>query len=256
MFLIHNTLGEDAKIFDIDEEPTPAGLFERVQQNPDKLEKESFYTRVLNIYLRITREDPQLVDDLKSYPPRIKVAKKFQEDELLVFLKKGRLYVYIAKYGDDSELVRESTFEEVFDHIACTRDEKPLSLSNSFWEYYEQIKNYKAYSSVPVSEQSLEQKALNNLKSLLEKPWGSLIPHLDFLRVLKEDILDYGTLSDYTLRRISNLEDLNDNKRKETISEILKLKDELGENYLEKEKQRQKDLKKEIIVAIENQNNG
>jgi hypothetical protein len=31
------------------------------------------------------------------------------------------------------------------------------------------------------------------------------------------------------------------------------LKEELGENYLEKEKARQKDLIKEIIVAIENQ---
>ena len=30
MFLIHNTLGEDARIFDIDEEPTPAGLYERI----------------------------------------------------------------------------------------------------------------------------------------------------------------------------------------------------------------------------------
>jgi len=31
------------------------------------------------------------------------------------------------------------------------------------------------------------------------------------------------------------------------------LKEELGENYLEQEKSRQKDLTKEIIVAIENQ---
>src|SRR3990167_4866066 len=31
MFLIHNVLGEDAKIFNIDEEPTPAGLCERIQ---------------------------------------------------------------------------------------------------------------------------------------------------------------------------------------------------------------------------------
>ena len=42
MFLIHETLGEDAKIFDIDEEPTPAGLYERILQNPDSIEQESF----------------------------------------------------------------------------------------------------------------------------------------------------------------------------------------------------------------------
>jgi superfamily II DNA/RNA helicase len=52
MFLIHNTLGEDAKIFDIDEEPTPAGLYEKVQQNPDTIEEESFYTKALKEFER------------------------------------------------------------------------------------------------------------------------------------------------------------------------------------------------------------
>lgn len=253
MFLIHSTLGEDAKIFDIDEEPTPAGLFERVQRNPDKLEKESFYTKVLNTYLDIEKKNPQLTEELKNYPPRIKVAKEFIDDELLVFLKKGRLYVYLAKYGSDNELVRESTFEEVFDQVTCIENETPLALSNSFWEYYEQVKNYKSHNTPSVSEQSLEQKALNNLKSLIDKPWDALIPHLDFLRILREDILDYGTLSDFTLRRISNLAYSIDDKQKITVLEVVKLKRELGEDYLKKEKLRQRDVKKEIIVAIENQ---
>jgi len=47
MFLIHNALGEDAKIFDIDEEPLPSGLYKRIQQNPDSIESESFYTKIL-----------------------------------------------------------------------------------------------------------------------------------------------------------------------------------------------------------------
>ncbi|MFH1780617.1 MAG: helicase-related protein, partial [Candidatus Nealsonbacteria bacterium] len=55
MFLIHNVLGEDAKIFDIDEEPTPAGLYERIQQNPDAMEEESFYTKALKKYLAIKK---------------------------------------------------------------------------------------------------------------------------------------------------------------------------------------------------------
>ena len=55
MFLIHNTLGEDAKIFDIDEQPTPSGLFKRIQQNPDQQEEESFYTKALKEFLKIKR---------------------------------------------------------------------------------------------------------------------------------------------------------------------------------------------------------
>jgi len=60
-------------------------------------------------------------------------------------------------------------------------------------------------------------------------------------------------LPDYTLRRLANLEGGDEKKIKRTIKEIEDLKNELGENYLEKEKQRQRHLEKEIIVAIENQ---
>ena len=77
--------------------------------------------------------------------------------------------------------------------------------------------------------------------------------HKDFLRTLREDILDYGTLSDFTLRRIANLETMDEAKQKRATAEIIALKKELGGDYLQKEKARQKDLSKEIIIAIENQ---
>ena len=79
------------------------------------------------------------------------------------------------------------------------------------------------------------------------------MPHKDFLRILREDILDYGTLSDYTLRRIANLESADEARQKRAVAEIIALKKELGEDYLQKEKAKQKDLSKEIIIAIENQ---
>ena len=254
MFLIHSTLGEDAKIFDIDEEPTPSGLYERIRQNPDNLEKESFYTRALSKYLQIKKENPELIEDLKNYPPRIKAAKKSDENELLVFLKKGRMYIHGVKYDAEKDnQVYHSTFEDVFDKIACERNEKKLPLSSLFWDSYEKVKKFKEYRLPPASDQSLEQKALINLKTFLTNPWEELLPYMDFLRTLREDILDYGTLSDYTLRRIANLENSGDNNRKTSIQEISSLRNELGEDYLQKEKDRQKELSKEIIIAIENQ---
>ena len=78
-----------------------------------------------------------------------------------------------------------------------------------------------------------------------------VLPHKDFLRILREDILDYGTLPEYTLRRIGNLE-TSENKIAGAIKEISLLKQELGADYLIKEKARQKDMNKEIIIAIEN----
>ena len=255
MFLIHNTLGEDAKIFDIDEEPTPSGLYNRIQQNPDDREEESFYTKALKEFLKIKKDSPELIATLKNYPPRIKVAKKHTENELLIFLKKGRLYIHCLQYGSGKEFdIHQASFEEVFDKIVCTYDEKSLSLSERFWEAYENIKKFKEYRVIPSSELSLEQKALNNLTTFINQVQSEeVMPNKDFLRMLREDILDYGTLSDYTLRRISNLESTDEVRQKRAVTEIIALKKELGEDYLQKEKAKQKDLSKEIIIAIENQ---
>ncbi len=258
MFLIHSTLGEDAKIFDIDEEPTPSGLFTRIQQNPDAKEEESFYTKALKEFLKIKKSNPELVASLQNYPPRIKAAKEYTENELLVFIKKGRLYIHCLPRGGDKKTdVYQASFEEVFDKIACPQDEKPLPLSDGFWAAYGDIKSFKEYRSVPLSEQSLEQKALNNLKTFIDNVLSEeAMPHKDFLRILREDIADYGTLSDYTLRRIANLESADDAGQKQAVKEIVALKKELGEDYLQKEKDRNKDLSREIIIAIENQNVG
>ena len=253
MFMLHNTLGEDSKIFDIDEEPTPAGLFERIQRNPDEMEAESFYTKALKEFLRIQKENPGLIEELRRCPPRVKVAKHFGESELLVFLKKGRLYIHCVKYGDEKAEALQTTFEEAFDRIICAPDEKGIPLSGAFWAAYEGIKKFKEYR-IPPSELSLEQIALNNLKALIDSvSFEGLLPYKDFLRILREDILEYGTLSDYTLRRIGNLEYSDKSKEKRALIEIDSLMRELGVDYLEKEKARQKNLSKEVIIAIENQ---
>ncbi|HED37421.1 MAG TPA: helicase [Ignavibacteria bacterium] len=252
MFLIHNTLGEDAKIFDIDEEPTPAGLFERIQKNPDSLEEESFYNKALREFVEIKKEFPDLVKEIANFPSRIKVSKHFNDNELFVFIKKGCVYIHSISYDDEEKnKIYDITLEEIFDHIKCKNTEKLLPRSDLFWDYYEKIKNRKGQKALPVSEQSFEQRALNNLKSFISKPQEDILPLMDFIRTLREDIIDYGTLSDYTLRRIGNLGFAK--KGYKTAHELEKLKQELGEDYLLKEKEKQQDLSKEIIIAIENQ---
>lgn len=254
MFLIHNTLGEDAKIFGEDEEPTPAGLFNKIQQNPDNLEEESFYVKALKEFLRIKGNNPKLIEELKEYPRRIKVAKKSNGDELLVFIKKGRLYINGINYNNEySGKPFQATFEEIFDKVTCSEDENSLPLSERFWDAYENIKKFKSERYSFNAEQSLETKALNNIKTLINlEQWDELFSLKDFLRTLRDDILDYGTLSDYTLRRIINLEFKTGQNIKKTVKEINNLKQELGENYLLKEKEKQKHISKEIIIAIEN----
>ena len=256
MFLIHNTLGEDSKIFDIDEEPTPSGLYEKIQQNPDKLEEESFYTKIVKEFESMRKKTPELINSLGKFPMRVKVAKKFNEDELLVFIKKSNLYVGYAKYNDigKSEF-SQMTFEDAFDRIKCAPEEKALELSGNFWDAYAEIKS-KSFekTSKHFTENSLEQKAINNIKTLLTKVEDDkLSEYKDFLKALLEGIIDYGTLPDPTLRRIANLESSSTEKIAKAVKELELLRKELGENFLAVEKAREKKLTKEVIVAIENQ---
>ena len=254
MFLIHNALGEDAKIFDIDEEPSPSGLYQKIQQNPDELESESFYTRIFNEFEDIKTNDPEVIDRIKDCPSRIKVAKQSDKDELIVFIKKRKLYIQKIDYEKQNKgnfNPQPVILEEVIDRIRCPKNEEAIRLSTDFWNAYETIKEMKD-RKLPAPEQSLEQKALNNIKSLLNSGNKELIPFKDFLGTLLEDIIDYGTLPDYTLRRIVNLK-TSDDETNQTIGELKKLQDELGKDYLLKEKEKAKTLRKEIIVAIENQ---
>ncbi|MFQ5456436.1 MAG: helicase-related protein, partial [Nitrospirota bacterium] len=267
MFLIHNTLGEDAKIFDTDEEPTPSGLYSRLQQNPDSLEGESFYTKVFKEFEKIKKENPNLIKSFDKFPPRIKIAKRGpvclgtgrKEDELFVIIKKGRLYVYHSKYSEDNNGFAVKALEDVIDKVKAEKDEQGLELSLQFWDIYENVKDFKETAKTrPIPEKSIQQRAINNLKSLLAlEGIEELLFHKDFIRMLLEDILDYGTLADYTLRRLANLDfsKASDSIRRniaQTLQEISKLKKELGEDYLYQEKKRQKNLTKEIIIAVEN----
>ncbi|MCD6413221.1 MAG: DEAD/DEAH box helicase family protein [Elusimicrobia bacterium] len=250
MFLIHNTLGEDSKIFDIDEEPTPSGLYKKLQQNPDYAEEESFYVKVLNEYEKLKKEYPEIIKQLDNCPMRVKVSKKGDENELFVFIRKGHLY--IRKMNYEKKNVEIVDMEDAIDRIRCLKDERAIDLSDYFWDAYGEIKLFKE-KKVPASEQSIERKALNNIKFLLEKTQAKeVIPYKNFLRTFNEDIVEYGTLPTSTLRRIADFEVTSPEKIKKTIEALEKLKKELGEDYLFKEKERLKELRKEIIIAIEN----
>lgn len=74
------------------------------------------------------------------------------------------------------------------------------------------------------------------------------------MRNLREDILEYKTLSDYTFRRIANLNSLNKDTAKvqKTINELEQLQKELGIDYLDKVKAKLGQLDTEVIIAIEN----
>lgn len=254
MFMIHNTLGEDSKVFDIDEEPSPANLYSKLMTNPEKIDEESFYTKVYSLFSDIKENHPQTIEKLKDIPKRIKVSKEFNENEMIVFYKKNKLYVKRAYYSNSKLQIEESSLEDVLEKIRCDYNTKGLEIDETFWDMYEKVKMSKAEYRESPKNKSLEQSALNKLNFLIKIDKDDINSLKNFLRTLKEDIIDYGTLPDYTLRRIANLktEKFEKGEPNDVIEELTEIKKELGEDYLDKEKERLKIQEREIIIAVRN----
>ena len=250
MFMIHNTLGEDAKIFESDETPTPAGLFSSIQRNPEEGEKESFQTMVRRRFYAIKESNPELVENISALPPRIKVAKKHALPSLLVFIKKGGNF-FVRGIIDKEAGISDLNLSDVYERIECDYDEKSLPLSESFWDDYDAVKTHKERYRAKTSEASIEVRARNMLSDLKKGDRKEIAPYLPFLRTLQEDIHEYKTLSDHTLRRIAGWDNLKDSK---LLDDIAALQNSLGKDYLAKTKERLNKFDREIIIAIENIN--
>jgi hypothetical protein len=253
MFIIHNTLGEDSKIFESDETPTAAKLFTRIMQNPETGQEESFQTKIRQKYYEIKKQHPDVINRISMLPTRIKTAKSYNQNNLLVFLRKG-LGFFTKGILDTTKGVENLSLEEAYKYIECQKTDKTLKLSQDFWQNYENIKNFKESVRGSSTDQSIEQRAINNLNYILNSHVKGFEQFYPFLRVLQEDALVYKTLTLYTLRRIANLKttDSTEKDLKHSTEELASLQKQLGIDYLDIIKERIKGLTSEVIIAIEN----
>ena len=258
MFLIHNSLGEDAKIFDPEEEPTPSGLFQKISQNPEEEEEVNTSTVIRNKYRDISENYPDVIKKIEQLPARVKTAKNNDGSSLNVLRRKGlSLFAQIIKEpSKEKNTVEQITYEELIPYVECEFDEKRLPLSDKFWPAYNSVKNYKALHKTGKSDVALESKAQTNLKLGLKLVDPSDEKLAEFMKILLKDIRKYHTLSSRTLGRIGRkkLSLKSDNKEKEAFFEEIRwFRNQVGEDYLDKVLQRVKDQKHEVIIAVENQ---
>lgn len=251
MFMIHNVLGEDSKIFDPDEEPQPSELYRRLTTYVED-EEESFLTKIRREYDSIREQYPELEKEIKDMPNRVKVAKAGTEDELMVFIKKGKdLFVGYKNYNEKQPLA--VTFEEVYEKIQATAETTSLPLTENFWLHYHQVLDKSAYfRRTPPKANEISTQAFNLLNTILSIENEKLKPYRKFISDLIEDIKSYGTLSEYILSEI--VEWKTELEKIDALTEkVAKLCEELGEDFLEKAQKHLKGISEEVIIAIENQ---
>ena len=255
MFMIHETLGEDTRIFDPEEEPSPAKLFAKIQTNPDKLEPESLYTKLKKKMRNWEQLYPERVKALEDMPLRLKTSKPYDYNSLNVFIFKGRLFCVSSDSIDSNGNYQTIPMEEAIERIECNPETVHLPLSKEFWNNYNSLKDEAGNFSYYKKGFKNENPAFNVISDLLSDPHPKLSPWKKFLYMLKDDITNFGTLSDYSLRNIADwIKNGEDKDYDYIINELEKLSKKLGKNYLDQVKKQLKYYDQQIIVAIENQN--
>src|SRR5690554_1535268 len=252
MFLIHSALGEDSKIFDADEEPTPSGLFSKISTNPEENDELSTSTIIRNDYNEIVESHPEVIKKISDLPNRVKTAKKFEENNVVVLRKKGMaLFSIVHQYDNEkpADKPSEKTFEELIEFVKCGPDEERLPLNSAFWNSYEEIKSFKPKYKSGRSELAHSNQAKIALKTLLKEKRDDLDQELvSFIDTLLKDISKYKTLPTNTLRNLS----LKNRDFRKLIENIKDLRRRLGDDYLNVILKRIGDIENDVIIAVGN----
>lgn len=254
MFMIHNTIGEDARIFDIDETPSASSLYHKLQQNPEDTEQESFLTTAKREFLEAKKNHPEVVEKVSKLPGRIKTSRQADENKLLLFKQKGLALFCLHIDYDRNMREMQIPVESALKTMKCSFDEQKLDLSNNFWTAYDKAGKYQeTFADGAKNIQSIEHKAVENLNAAIEFCENSdLFEKLPFLRTLLKDITQYGSLPDYTLRKLAANDVVNHPDKMDNFLETVQtLQNVLGIDYLQRLKSNLGYKISEIIIAEE-----
>lgn len=253
MFMIHTAIGEDARIFHPDEEPTPAAMYQRLTVNPDQLETEGFLTQARREWAEIRKQHPEIVRKLENLPGRVKSNRIGTPAGTYLFTRKGMTLFALRRDpedidGDLDDGIRHLAIHDAIAEIKCAFDTpRGPEFSETFWPDYQALQeslDARRHGAQPGAA-SLITKARNVLLHAISNGI-----RVDFAKTLLDDIQNHGTLAERTLRRI-----VETDAQPAPLNEVLdRLRHEMGADYLQTLKSQLPP--NEIIVAIEHQPDG
>lgn len=218
MFAIHQILGEDAKIFSVEEEPTPAGLYSKIVGFGED-EAMSFYTDAKIKYLKartfLERNHPEVLERIARFPNNVKTAWEGTPHATFMFRRQGPGFFALVKWKDGID-IEEMPLEDAILQIACEWGTPRVEFSPEFWRYpnaptaasqasgsgvYSELKEYRPkgllLGRATIGDAVLAIQALNKFQPQMSNRLRK------FAMDVADDIQNYGTISVYTVRRIA-----------------------------------------------------
>ncbi len=211
MFMIHEAIGEDAKIFSEDEEPTASRLYEKLGRNPEDEEDVSFYTKAKKIWEKACKATPMTVARVEKLPLKVKTfwlpPKAGQAPRTLLFSRRGNALFanYIQVSGDETDCVKRELVEDAIQSVACKPNTpKTERLSDGFWARYEKLQGKGEVEEVASfsrgNNKSPAEQARRRIESELRA--GNCGAEEAFANEILNDIQYRRTLPEFTLRTL------------------------------------------------------
>ena len=199
ILMIHKTIGEDARILDVNESLEPARLFKRLETNPEDLEKASFLTECKAAWEEIRSTHPEVVENIDRLPDRVKTVTTGPKAGTHLFKRRGlTLFAMFMGAGGEAPVFR--LMQEALPEVKCPFEQPRLeNFSEGFWNRYKKLTSEVHAQDVIRAEGS---KSLSSRARpvLMEAINNDVEP--GFARKLLADLQNRGTLPDHILREI------------------------------------------------------
>lgn len=262
MFAIHQILGEDAKIFSAEEEPTPAGLYSKISKLDDESEL-SAYTQAKLAYQKaksfLEKNHPEVLERISHFPNNVKTAWEGSPHGTFMFRRQGPGFFALVNWKNEAR-IEEIPLEEALKEVKCDWNEPRVEFSEEFWKYpvqeegkpkgvYESLKSYTP-KGLEISKATMSD-AVQAIQVLTEYKSHLTLALRRFAVDVAEDIQSYGTIPVYTIRRIARVDAIkSEEEAAQELTDILTdIRSLRGNDYLSLIKRR---LESEsIVVTIE-----
>lgn len=202
MFLIHETIGEDAKIFSEEEKPSAAKLFKKLTSSVEQFEEPSFYAKAKQLWADVKKESPELAKRIESFPLRVKTfwKKEGTSPRQILFSRRGN--AMFATESADGIVLTPLVVEDAIQAVECDSNTPRTQPSESFWKVYKEI--CKSLEEPPLrissDNKSIAAKARKRLQD--ELLFDNCGTEAEFVKDLINDIDYRRTIPTFTLKEI------------------------------------------------------
>ena len=199
VLMIHKTVGEDARIFDVDESLEAAGLFERLSVNPEDSEKATFLTEYKVAWAEIVATHPEVVEKIGRLPNRVKTVTTGAKAGTHLFMRRG-LTLFAMFLGAEDAAPTYRLMKEALPDVKCQFDQPRLeNFSEGFWSRYDKLTNEARVHEVSRTDGS--QSLTSRARPILMEAVANDVSRT-FAQKLLGDLQNRGTLPDHILREV------------------------------------------------------